>query len=77
MKRLGNREIRAITNTIGGLLIADYTRVIPFVPAIVPVAIIVGTLAIAVILALLAATTAAFAAFAFSHIFLYKENIKK
>jgi hypothetical protein len=67
MKSLGYREVRAIADTVCGLLIADYTtiRIFPFV-AIVPIAIIVVALAILVILALIAilATTASTA---FSH----------
>jgi hypothetical protein len=79
MKGFGNREIRAISDTIGGLLVGDYTaiRILTFVIAIVPVAIIMVALTILVILALLAtAATTAATAFAFSHYtILYKANI--
>jgi len=76
MKGFGYREVGAIADTVGGLLVADYAtiRVITFVVAVVPVAIIM----IALFATLFTATadTATFA-FAFSHIFLYKGYIKK
>jgi hypothetical protein len=75
MKGFGYREVGAIADTVGGLLIADYAtiRVITFVVAVVPVAIIM----IALDATLFATAFADTAAFAFSHIFLYKGYIKK
>jgi hypothetical protein len=75
MKGFGYREVGAIADTVGGLLIADNAtiRVITFVVAVVPVAIIM----IALDATLFATATADTAAFAFSHIFLYKGYIKK
>jgi hypothetical protein len=67
MKGFRYREVRAIADTVGGLLISDYAtiRVIAFVIAIVPVAIIMVALdALAFITIFAAFATAA----AFSHI---------
>jgi hypothetical protein len=76
MKGFGYREVGAIADTVGGLLIADYAtiRIIAFVVAVVPVAIIMVALDALAFITIFAvfATTAAF-----SHIFLYKGYIKK
>jgi hypothetical protein len=73
MKRFGNREIRAIANTVSSLLVSDNTiGIFAIVVAIVPVAIVMITL----VATLFTAATDT-ATFAFSHIFLYKGYIKK
>jgi hypothetical protein len=72
MKRFGNREIRAIANTVSSLLVSDNTiGIFAIVVAIVPVTIVIVALVAAL------AALAALAAAAFSHIFLYKGDIKK
>jgi hypothetical protein len=73
MKGFGYREVGAIADTVGGLLIADYATIRVIAVAVVPVAIIM----IALDATLFATAFADTAAFAFSHIFLYKGYIKK
>jgi hypothetical protein len=73
MKGFGYREVGAIADTVGGLLIADYATIRVIAVAVVPVAIIM----IALFATLFTTAFADTAAFAFSHIFLYKGYIKK
>jgi hypothetical protein len=76
MKGFGYREVGAIADTVCGLLITYYAtiRVITVVVAVVPVAIIMIALDATLFTTATATDTAAFA---FSHIFLYKGYIKK